>query len=194
MAARSSTSLSNMVGMSVTKVSSADDRISVAIRRRLTCVLRSASSLADVAPTPKTMPAVVGALIRPTSSGILSLSASVHCLNRGAQPSAISSRFIPKNLESLKASLTSFFHVFWLFCNLESSCKSVNVFRPIVSGKLLERKAGPMTLVEMVPAADSTRSDSTNILGRLGTIDARIATTSSGPSEPVVLRRPPSAF
>jgi len=51
-----------------------------------------------------------------------------------------------------------------------------------VSGKDLERRAGPMTLVEMAVAAVRTRSFSTRILGRFGTMADRTPTTSSARS------------
>jgi hypothetical protein len=51
-----------------------------------------------------------------------------------------------------------------------------------VSGKDLERRAGPITFVEMAVAAVSTRSFSTRILGRLGTMLERMPTTSSARS------------
>lgn len=40
----------------------------------------------------------------------------------------------------------------------------------IVSGKAFERIEGPITFVEIAPAAVKTRSDSTRILGKLGTM------------------------
>lgn len=49
-----------------------------------------------------------------------------------------------------------------------------------LSGKDLALKVGPMTLAEIVFAADRTRSGSTRIFRRLGAIEARIPTTSSG--------------
>jgi hypothetical protein len=47
------------------------------------------------------------------------------------------------------------------------------------SGYDLDLKVGPITLMEMVFAADKTRSGSTRILGRLGAIVANMPTTSS---------------
>jgi hypothetical protein len=47
------------------------------------------------------------------------------------------------------------------------------------SGNVLERKVGPITLEDIVAAAERTRSGSRRIFGRLGTMEARIATTSS---------------
>jgi hypothetical protein len=51
-----------------------------------------------------------------------------------------------------------------------------------VSGKDLERSAGPMTLVEMAVAAARIRSFSTRILGRFGTMVDKMPTTSSARS------------
>ncbi len=95
--------------------------MSVATLRRLSWVLRSASSLADVAPTPNTIPAVVGGVMRPRISGILSLSLMVHCLRSTSQSLWTSARFEPKKRASLKASVTSFFQPFWLLGSLDSS-------------------------------------------------------------------------
>ena len=120
-ALRSSVILSRIGGRSATKVSSLQASISVAMRRRLSCVFRSASSRAEVAPTPKTIPAVVGGVMRASSSGILSLSVTVHCFRRGSQSSWTRAKLEPKKRESLNASATSFFHDFWLFGSLESS-------------------------------------------------------------------------
>lgn len=117
----SSVNLSDMVGKSVTKASSADARMSVATRRRLSWVLRSASSLAEVAPTPNTIPAVVGGLMRLIISGIFSLSFTTHCFNKGSQSCLTKSASDEKKRASLKASLISFFQVFWLPGSLESS-------------------------------------------------------------------------
>lgn len=178
-AARSSMIRSRMVGRSVTKVSVPQARISTAIRRRLSWVLRSASNLAEVAPTPKTMPAVVGGVIRLSISVIRSLSVIVHSFNRGNQSLCTKETDDPKNLESLKASPISFFQVFWLPESLVSSWRRVNVVFEIVSGKAFERIEGPITFVEMAPAAVKTRSDSTRILGRLGTMLDNTPTTSS---------------
>lgn len=193
-AASSSTSLSKMVGSSATKASSAAARTNVAIRRRLSCVFLSASSLADVAPTPNTIPAVVGALMRETSSGILSLSVRIHCFNSGSHPSLTRDKFIPKKRLSLNASPTSFFQVFWLFCSLDNSWNSLSVFDETVSGNDLERSVGPITLVEIVPAAERIRSASSRILGRFGTTEANTETTSSGPSPGGAYRRGPSVL
>ncbi|KAF4505162.1 hypothetical protein G6O67_007138 [Ophiocordyceps sinensis] len=192
-AASSSTSLSNMTRRSATKASSAEASTSVAMRRRLSCVLRSASSLADVAPTPKTMPAVVGALMRPTTSPIFSLSESTHCRSSGSQSCRTSSGLVPKNLPSLNASPTSLLHVLWLFCSRDSSRSSRITLGETVSGKARERSAGPRTLVDSVAAAESTRSVSSSIVGRWGTIDAKTETTPSDPSleRLNVPRRPP---
>lgn len=49
-----------------------------------------------------------------------------------------------------------------------------------LSGNDLDLKVGPMTQVEMVFVAESTRSVSTRIFGRFGATEARIPTTSSG--------------
>src|SRR3569833_910154 len=185
-APRSSTSFSRMVGRSVTKLSLADASTSMAMRRRLSCVLRSASRRADVAPTPITMPAVVGGVMRVSISGILSLSLMVHCLSRGSQSLLIWDWLEPKNLASLKASVTSFFQAFWLLGSLESSWSSTSELLEIESGNVLARSAGPITLVDIVAAACSTRSVSTNTLGRLGTMAASIPTTSSALSEGVL--------
>lgn len=56
------------------------------------------------------------------------------------------------------------------------------MFLETVSGKAFERRVGPMTFVEMAVAAVRTRSFSTRILGRLGTMLERIPTTSSARS------------
>ena len=53
----------------------------------------------------------------------------------------------------------------------------------IVSGNPLDRIKGPITLVEIELAAVKTLSDSTRILGRLGTIAERMPTTSSALSD-----------
>jgi len=49
-----------------------------------------------------------------------------------------------------------------------------------VDGNDLDRNVGPMMLVEIVPAADRTRSGSRRILGKFGTTDANMETTLSG--------------
>lgn len=178
-AASSSMMCSRIAGKSVTKVSMPQARTKTAIRRRLSCVLRSASSLAEVAPTPKTIPAVVGGVIRLSISVIRSLSAIVHSFNSGSQSLCTRVTDELKNLESLKASPMSFFHVFWLPGSLVSSWSRVSVFLEMVSGKAFERIDGPITLVEIAPAAVKTRSCSTRILGRLGTMLDNVPTTSS---------------
>lgn len=48
-----------------------------------------------------------------------------------------------------------------------------------VSGNDFERSVGPITFVEIVPAAERTRSGSSKIFSKLGTIEARMATASS---------------
>lgn len=48
------------------------------------------------------------------------------------------------------------------------------------SGYDLDLNVGPITLVEIVFAADKTRSCSTKIFGSLGAIVASMLTTSSG--------------
>jgi hypothetical protein len=111
-AASSSTSFSVIVGNSVTKASPADARISVATLRRLSCVFLSASSLADVAPTPKTMPAVVGGVMRARMSNILSLSLVAHCRSSGSHALWTRPGSDPKNLASANASAMSFLHAF----------------------------------------------------------------------------------
>lgn len=119
-AGSSSTIFSCINGRSPTKLSSIPARISVAARRRFSCVFRSASSLADVAPTPKTIPAVAGGTIRVSISVIRSLSLMVHCFNNGSQSFSTSDTGLEKNLGSRKASPRSFFHAFWLLANLLS--------------------------------------------------------------------------
>lgn len=107
-----STIFSCIDGRSMTKLSFTVAMIRVAARRRLSCVFRSASSRADVAPTPKTIPAVVGANSRESSSGIRSLSLKLHCLKSGSQSLSTRATVFPKNLGSLKASLRSFLQDF----------------------------------------------------------------------------------
>jgi hypothetical protein len=53
------------------------------------------------------------------------------------------------------------------------------VFLDIVSGNPFERMDGPITLTDIALAAVKTRSDSTRIFGRLGTMVASMPTTSS---------------
>jgi hypothetical protein len=61
------------------------------------------------------------------------------------------------------------------------------------SGKFFERIVGAITFVETDVAADRMRSVSTRTLGNFGTMEARTATTSSGPSLPAeMVRRSPS--
>lgn len=120
LAERRSTTFSCMTGRSVRKLSSIVARMRVAVRRRLSCVFRSASSLADVAPTPNTIPAVVGGTSLESNSGIRSLSLKVHCLRRGSQSLSTRDTELPKNLASLNASLISFLKVFCVFGNLPS--------------------------------------------------------------------------
>ncbi len=96
----------------MTKESSVAAIIKQATRRRFSWVLRSASRRAEVAPTPNTIPAVVGAVMRARISGIRSLSATVHCLSRGSQAALINPLLELKNRASLKASARSFFQDF----------------------------------------------------------------------------------
>jgi hypothetical protein len=65
------------------------------------------------------------------------------------------------------------------------------VLSETVSGKDFERNVGAMILVDIAPAAANTRSGSTRIFGRFGTMEASLWTTSAAPSpEPIaVLRR-----
>lgn len=119
-AARSSTIFSSIAGISVTKLSLIAARTNVAIRRKLSCVLRSASSRADVAPTPNTIPAVVGGSKRERSSGTFSLSLRDHCFNNGSHSLSTSGTVLPKNRGSLNASPRSFFHDFCVFGSLDS--------------------------------------------------------------------------
>src|SRR4051794_7372634 len=98
-----------MAGKFCTKASSSlDNRIS-ATRRKLSCVLRSASVLADAAPTPKTSPAVVGAVIRLSNSSMRSLSFLDISDIIGNQYGWIRCIGIAKNLGSLNASDISLF-------------------------------------------------------------------------------------
>ena len=66
------------------------------------------------------------------------------------------------------------------------------VFLETISGKPLALSVGPITLVEIVAEAESTLSGSTRIFDNLGTMPARIETTSSGPS-PNPLRELPES-
>ena len=61
------------------------------------------------------------------------------------------------------------------------------------SGKLLERRTGPRTCVEIVLVMEATRSESISILDRLGAIVARTDTSPSDPSglRPSIDVRPP---
>lgn len=187
-AAKSSTMRSRIVGKSVTKVSVPQAKTRAAMRRRLSCVFRSASNLAEVAPTPKTMPAVVGGVMRLSISVIRSLSVIVQSLSRGNQSLRTRLTEELKNLESLKASPISFFQVFWLPGSLVSSWRRVKALLEIVSGNDFERIDGPITFVDIAPAAVKTRSDSTRILGRFGTIWDRMPTISSALSAGVTRR------
>jgi hypothetical protein len=119
-AVRSSTIFSCMVGRSAMKLSFIVARTRVAILRRLSCVFLSASIRAEVAPTPKTIPAVEGATNRDNNSGTLSLSVSVHCFSRGSQSLSTRIKVLAKNRGSLKASARSFRHDLCVFGSLES--------------------------------------------------------------------------
>jgi len=196
-AVRSSVNFSMSAGRSETKVSTGHASTRVAILLRLSCVFRSASNRAEVAPTPKTIPAVEGGVRRDNSSGMRSLSLAHHCLIRGKIDEGMrDSGRREKKRGSLKASETSFLQ--GAFCpallplpeeleepgsgRRESSCSNERVERLKVSGKDLDRKAGARTLEEIEEAAASTRSGSTRILGREGTMEARMPTTSSARS------------
>jgi hypothetical protein len=160
------------------KASSGLARTSRAIRRRFSCVLRSASWRADAAPTPNIMPAVVGAEILPSSSGTRSFSDCVHCARIGSQESCRSDSGAWKNLGSLKASEMSFLSNLFPCATLvrlwRRSSRLFNTF----SGNALARKLGPMIEVDMSDTTLATRSFSTRIRGSFGTMEVRIATTS----------------
>ena len=166
-----------------TNMSLSADRIRVATRRRLSCVFRSASSLAEEAPTPNMIPADVGDERRDSTSGIRSLSRSVHCRSIGNQPSHTSFKeFVWKNLGSLNASATSFLH------DLDASGIRDIVFSMssklavMFCGNVFHRNVGVSTCADIVIVAVVIRSGSTRILDMLGKIEAMMATTSSGSS------------
>ena len=178
-----STILSWMPPRLTTNRSLSADSISVAILRRLSCVFRSASSLAEEAPTPNMIPADVGDERRDSNSGIRSLSRSAHCRSIGIQPFQTRSKeLVWKNFGSLKASATSFLQIFDASGTRNivfiMSSKLPVMFR----GNVFQRKVGASTCVEIVVVAASIRSVSTRIFEMLGNIEAMIATTSSGSS------------
>ena len=182
MAVMRSTSLSWIPPRLTTNMSVSADRIRVAIRRRLSCVFRSVSSLAEEAPTPNMIPADVGDERRDSNSGIRSLSSSAHWRSICIQSFRTRSNelFLWKNLGSLNASATSFLQI------LDASGIRGIVF--MMSSKLLvmfrgnvfHRKVGASTWVDIVVIAAITRSASTKIFEIWGNIEAMMATTSSG--------------
>ena len=181
MAFRRSTIFSWRLARLTTKRSFSEAAINRAILRRLSCVFLSASSLADVAPTPNMMPAAVGDVRRESNSGIRSLSARAHERSIGSQPRFTSSCELAKNLASLNASPMS------LLENLDASVMpDIAIIRSSVcwltfSGNVFERRIGPRTCVDIVLLIAATRSDSISILDKFGVIVDRTDTRLSDP-------------
>lgn len=156
------------------------DRIKSAIRRRFSCVFRSASSLAAEAPTPNMIPAVAGGVIRDNNSGKRSLSTSTHCRNRLIHPLLTKSTRDPKNLTSLNASPISFFHTLELADIFEICCSKSNTVWFTLFGKSRDRSVGETTFVEMLEIALVMRSVSPRAVRNAGNDDVRILSILSG--------------
>lgn len=181
MAVIKSTIFSWMPPRLTTNMSVSADSTKVAIRRRLSCVFRSASSLAEEAPTPNMIPADVGDERRDSNSGIRSLSRSAHCRSICIQPFQTRSKeFVWKNLGSLNASATSFLQVLDPSGIRDIVFMISSTLHVIFRGNVFHRKVGVSSCVDIVIVAAVIRSASTRIFEMLGKIEAIMATTSSG--------------
>ena len=84
-----------------------------------------------------------------------------------------------KKRASVKASATSFFHAFWELDILVMDRSSSSKASGVCVGNSLERMPGPITLPEIVVAAEITRSWSIKTFLRTGTMERRIRRISS---------------